>query len=260
MADAYVHRHDLKPHDFAVLDQFNFKYAPVGFSFFNTEPEAHLGLEKLDQHIAWCRMLPLANVEGKAFYATEENQFCEPGIFLCGYQPPVPIASGGLIGPAFDIFATERANRRVYDQLTYLKPGSVHSTAFAPVSKLTFEPDLLILTTDNMDQTERILRATQYDTGDAIVSIMTYVMGCNWLFTYPYVSGKINYLTTGVCYGMKMYKLYPAGLQMIVIPWMHIDRVLKSIREMPWSCPGHTDRKEEFYKVAHARLGVEQII
>ena len=259
MTYSYENRHDLKEHDFSILNQLEFKFKPVGFSFFNIQPEAHLGLEKLEESIAWCRMLPLAQ-EGKAFYATEENQYCEPGIFLCGYQAPDPIASGGLIGPAFEIFYSERANRRVYDHLTYLKPGSVHSVAFAPLDKLKFDPDLLILTTDNMSQTERILRATQFDTGDVIESKMTYVMGCNWLFTYPYVSGKINYLTTGVCYGMKMYKLYPPGLQMIVIPWMHIDRVLKNMREMPWSVPGHTDQKEEFYKIAHARLGVEQMI
>ena len=136
----------------------------------------------------------------------------------------------------------------------------MHSTAFAPLSKLTFDPDLLILTCDTMDQTERVLRAIQYDTGDVIESRMTYVMGCNWMFNYPYVSGKINYVTTGVCYGMKMYKLYPAGMQIVSIPWHHIDRVLGNLREMPWSCPAHTDEKEEFYKIAHARLGVEQLI
>lgn len=259
MAYTYENRHDLKEHDFSILDKLEFKIQPVGFSFFNTQPEAHLGLEKLDESIAWCRMLTHAQ-DGNAFYATEENQYCEPGVFLCGYQPPDPIASGGLIGPAFEIFYTERANRRIYDHLTYLKPGSVHSVAFAPLDKLKFDPDLLILTTDNMAQTERILRATQFDTGDVIESKMTYVMGCNWLFTYPYVTGKINYMTTGVCYGMKMYKLYQPGIQIIIIPWMHIDRVLKNMREMPWTVPGHTDQKEEFYKVAHARLGVEQII
>jgi len=70
----------------------------------------------------------------------------------------------------------------------------------------------------------------------------------------------INTVTTGISYGMKMYKLYPPGMQIVSIPWHHIDRVLKNMNEMPWTVPGHTNDKEEFYKKAHDRLGVEQII
>ena len=256
----YEDRHKLREHDFSILDKFEFKYAPIGFKYFNVESEPKaLGLEKLDKRIAWCQML-LEAQSGKAFYAEEDNQFCEPGVFLTGHAELDPIAAGGRIGPPFDIYPDERANRRLYDKIHRLAVGSVHSIGFAPLSKLTFDPDLLILTCDNMDQTERVLRATQYDNGDLIESKMTYVMGCNWMFNYPYISGKINTVTTGVCYGMKMYKLYPAGMQIVSIPWHHIDRVLRNMNEMPWTIPGHPDEKEEFYKKAHARLGVEQMI
>ena len=250
-------RHLLREHDFGILDKFDFTYPPVGFKFFNLKPEVP-GLEKLDKKLAWCQMLPEAQ-SGSAFYAEADNHFCEPGVFLPGHGACEPIAAGGRIGVPFDIYPDERANRRVYNHLSPLAVGSVHSTAFAPLSKLTFDPDLLILTCAG-DQTERVLRAIQYDTGEVIESRMTYVMGCNWMFNYPYVTGKINYITTGICYGMKMYKLYPAGMQIVSIPWHHLDRVLRNMREMPWTIPGHTDEKDEFYEIAHKRLGVGQII
>ena len=256
----YEARHKLKKHEFSILKKFEFKYSPVGFKYFNHASDVEaLGLNKLDKRIAWCQMLREAQ-DGKAFYAEADNQFCEPGIFLTGHGEIDPIAAGGRIGPPFEIYPEERANRRVYNHIHRLEVGSVHSTGFASLDKLTFNPDLLILTCDDMAQTERVLRATQYDTGDLIESKMTYVMGCNWIFNYPYVTGKINTVTTGISYGMKMYKLYPAGMQIISIPWHHIDRVLKNMNEMPWTVPGHTEEKEEFYKKAHKRLGVEQII
>jgi uncharacterized protein (DUF169 family) len=256
----YEARHKIRSHDFSVLKAFGFKYSPVGFKYFNHASDVEtLGLGKLDKRIAWCQMLREAQ-DGNAFYAEADNQFCEPGIFLTGHGELDPIAAGGRIGPPFEIYPEERANRRVYNHVHRLEVGSVHSTGFAPLEKMTFDPDLLILTCDEMDQTERVLRATQYDTGDLIESKMTYVMGCNWIFNYPYVTGKINTVTTGISYGMKMYKLYPPGMQIVSIPWHHIDRVLKNMNEMPWTVPGHTDDKEEFYKKAHARLGVEQII
>jgi hypothetical protein len=61
-------------------------------------------------------------------------------------------------------------------------------------------------------------------------------------------------------YGMKLYQLYPPGLPIVSIPWHHIDRVLKNIREMPWTLPGYTDYKEELYQIGHQRLGVDQIV
>jgi len=257
---SYETRHKLKPHDFAILEKFDFEYAPVGFAFFNTPGDLDgLGLEQTDAKIAWCQMLFEAQ-QGKAFYATAENHFCEPAIFLSGHGELDALAAGGRIGPPFDIYPDERSNRRVYKHLTLLAEASTYATGFAPVSKLTFDPDLLIIMCDNMDQAERVLRATQWDTGDMIKSHMTYVMGCNWLFTYPFVTGEINTVWTGVCYGMKMYKLYPPGLPIVVIPWHHIDRVLRNMNEMPWSLPGHTDKKEEAYQKAYRRLGVEGII
>ncbi len=256
----YEDRHKLKKHDFAVLDKFEFKYAPTGFKFLNVKQDLEgLDLKKLDKKMAWCQMLKKAQ-DGEAFYATTKEHYCEPGKFLSGHEEMDTIASGGRIGPPFGIYPDERPNRRVYNYLTILPAGTTFATGFASLNKLTFDPDLLILTCDNHDQSERLIRAIQWDTGDMIQSKMTFVMACNWLFTYPFVSGEINIFFTGLSYGLKFYKLYPPGLPIVSIPWHHIDRVLKNIKEMPWTLPGYTEDKEELYKIGHKRLGIERII
>lgn len=256
----YETRHALRPHDFAVLAQFGFKYAPVGFKFFNVESELEAtGLQQIDGKMPWCRML-LEAQRGKAFYATAENQSCEPGIFLTGHGPLTPLAASGRIGAAFDIFPDERANRRIYNHISKLAEDSTFATGYAPVDKLTFDPDLVILLCDDMDQTEKVFRAIQWDTGDIIVSKMTYVMGCNWMFTYPYVTGDINIVWTGLCHGMRKHDLHPAGLPIISIPWHHLDRVLRNIAEMPWTLPAHTDESEAADQRGCERLGVDGII
>lgn len=256
----YENRHRLKEHDLAVLEDFGFHYAPVGLKFFNAaEDVLKVGLEPLEGKMAWCQMLRAAQ-GGKAFYAIAENHRCEPGLFLPGHRPLDPLAAGGRIGTAFDIFPDERANRRIYQHLSLLAEGSTYATGFSPVSKLTFEPDVWVVACDNMEQGERLLRATQWDTGDRIRSEMTYVIECNWLFTYPYVSGNINVVWTGICHGMTGYELHPPGLPMVSIPWHHIDRVLRNIREMPRRLPAHTEEREESLRRGAERLGVEGII
>ena len=89
---AYEGRHKLRNHDLTILDRFDFKYSPVGFKFLSVEGDLEgLGLERLDKRIAWCEMLAEAQ-KGGSFYATAENQACEPGIFLTGHGPLIPIA------------------------------------------------------------------------------------------------------------------------------------------------------------------------
>jgi uncharacterized protein (DUF169 family) len=256
----YETRHRLRPHDFAILEDFEFKYAPVGFKFFNVESElGGLGLEPLGAKKSWCQMLREAQ-GGTAFYATVENHVCEPGIFLTGHGPLTPLAASGRIGPAFEIYADERANRRIYNHISMLAEGSTFATGFAPVDELVFDPDVLVIGCDNMDQGERVLRATQWDTGDMITSHMTYVMGCNWIFTYPYVTGNINVVWTGVCHGLTGHELHPPGLPIVAIPWHHIDRVLRNMREMPRKLPAHTAERKEAHRKGIERLGVEGII
>ena len=149
-AITYEDRHKLRWHGFEVLEKLDFKHAPIGFKFLNAEADLQgLGLEALGKRIAWCQMLPEAQ-KGRAFYALAEDQFCEPGIFLTGHGDLDPVAAGGRIGPPFEIYGEERANRRVYNHLYRLELGTVFCTCFAPLDKLTFDPDLLIITCDSI--------------------------------------------------------------------------------------------------------------
>jgi uncharacterized protein (DUF169 family) len=256
----YEARFALRDRGLGILDDLEFKYAPVGMKFFNVESDLEgLGLERLESRMAWCQMLVEAQ-KGKAFYATAQNQSCEPGIFLTGHGELAPIAASGRIGPAFDIYPDERANRRIYNHITCLAAGSTFATGFAPYDMLTFDPDVLIIVCDNMVQGERMMRATQWDTGDMIVSRMTYVMGCNWMFTYPFTSGEINVVWTGVCHGMTGHELYPTGLPIVCVPWNQIDRVMRNLREMPRILPSHTAEREECERRGCERLGVDGII
>ncbi len=76
----YGSRHKLKPHDFAMLDRFEFKHHPVGFKFFNVEADLEgLGLEKLDSRIAWCEMLFEAQ-KGQLCRVAEGRRWRDPSV------------------------------------------------------------------------------------------------------------------------------------------------------------------------------------
>jgi uncharacterized protein (DUF169 family) len=238
--------------DLSVFNKFNFERPPIGVKFLFNKPE---GIERLDKNLGFCEMPKEAQLRGTPFYADLENQACEPGTYVLGQDLP-PIVKGGYLGAALKAFKEARANRRVYDVMPRLAPGTVNYVAFSPLDKLSFDPDLLIILTDNVSQTEIILRALLYTTGKVLTSKTTIVLGCAWLYAYPYVIGELNYLTGGISYGMKVREAFPEGRQIISIPYDWLDTIAKNLQEMPWVPPSFTEEGEEFDKKVFGEMGI----
>ena len=110
--------------------------------------------------------------------------------------------------------------------------------------------------TDDVSQSEIILRAMTYTTGEKICSKMTFVMGCSWIFAYPYVSGNVNYVTSGMGSGIKANKVFEPGGQIISIPFNWLPTIARNLREMDWVLPLYTDQAGKVIEKVYAELGL----
>jgi hypothetical protein len=76
---------------------------------------------------------------------------------------------------------------------------------------------------------------------------------CAWLFSYPYVTGEMNYTVTGIGYGIRMQRVLPEGLFLISVPYDLIPMLIENLKEMEWVLPMTTlsegDRKEFSAKI-----------
>lgn len=115
--------------------------------------------------------------------------------------------------------------------------------AFSPIDKLTFEPDVLIITAFP-SQAEIVMRAMSYSTGELYNSKATPVMGCAWSYIYPYQSGKVNYIIPEMIHGMKGRKLFSEGSILISIPYHWIPIITKNLREMKMHLPSHISKEQ----------------
>ena len=113
------------------------------------------------------------------------------------------------------------------------------------LQKITFEPDLLILM-GNTSQAEIVLRALSYSTGELWDPKATPVLGCAWLYIYPFQSGKVNYTVTGLAFGMKSKRVFEEGQMVISIPYNWIPTITQNLQEMEWVLPSYTDGLEKF--------------
>ena len=235
----------------AILEKFDLELPPVGVKFLPKPPDE---VPRLDENLALCEMLKRAQ-EGKAFYAHAQNHTCEAGMYVLGQaDAPEPFISGQF-GAGLQIYDSPRAASRLYLHIPKIGRGVVHHVAFAPMDKLTFEPDLLILLADT-SQTEILLRALSYRTGQMWISKYTPAIGCAWIYTYPYLTGELNYTIAGLGHGMKRRMLFPEGHQIISIPFDILPSMLQTLHEMPWELPAYKPDGLEFVGGLLSDLGL----
>ena len=225
--------------ELSVFKRFNFEYPPVGVKFALKKPD-HIPPIKVKA--AFCEMTKIAQ-EGEAFYAAKEDHECKAGLIPIGLSEPDPIFHSGQIGPKLGVFEDPRGNRNIYTHMYKVEKNTVRYLVFAPLDKLTFDPDLLIVTA-KPNQAEIILRAMAYRTGSAWNAKGTTVMGCVYLYMYPYLTGELNMMVTGLHHGMKARQLFPEGLLFLSIPYHVLPEITHNLGQMEWELPQYSGGKE----------------
>jgi len=238
--------------DFEILNDFHFDIEPVGVKYLTRPPE---GIKKLSETIALCEMLKKAQ-GGEVFCADIKSHTCEAGSYVLGQKEIEGPFVSGEYGAGLGVFKDARAAARLYHYVPRIAKGVVNYVTFSPLNELSFEPDVMILLA-NTDQAEIILRATSYETGEMWSSNYSAAIGCSWLFAFPYLTGKTNFVATGLGFGMRRRKLFPSGMQFISIPFDTLPSMLRILREMPWVPEPFKPDGLAFVKDLRQKLGLE---
>ncbi len=224
--------------DLSIFDKFNFERQPVAVKYMLKKPE---GIARLKKPIAFCEMLREAQA-GSPFYAGKEDFECV-GPFLLGMVEPGALFESGQVGARLGVFEEPRTNGRLYQYVPMLHKNTVNYAAFSPLDKLTFNPDVLVVSA-NSNQAEIILRAASYVTGKMWHSKLTAVMGCSWIFIHPYVSGELNYHVTNLVHGMRGRQVLPDGVFVISIPFNLLAEITENLRHIEWVLPEFTNDRD----------------
>ncbi len=228
--------------DLSIYGKFDFERPPVGVKFLFKRPEGIDQLE-MDKSLAFCERIKEAQQRGAPFYINKENIEECVGKFLLGMEDMAPFAESGQIGTALEIYQEPRVNSRLYQSIPRFERSIVNYVVYSPLDKLTFEPDVLIITA-NHSQAEIVMRAMSYSTGELYNSKTTNVMGCAWTYIYPFQSGNVNYLLPEMIHGMKARLVFPEGSVLIAIPYHWIPTITQNLQEMTWVLPAYKGRKQ----------------
>lgn len=219
----------LSQHAKDLFAKLNMEFAPVALKYCYSMPE---GVDHCDETLSFCEFAKKAQTSGKQFFITKENDNCF-GKMVMGMMPKPPLGASGQAGFDFGVYRTQAPNARLYHNLTTLTPGACNFVIFSPLSICDFDPDIVLCVAEP-EQGDILMRATSYISGDIWESKASSVLACSWLFGYPYVSGKVNFVITGLGHGMRRRKVYPAGRMLISIPYAKLQEVIQALDEMDW--------------------------
>jgi uncharacterized protein (DUF169 family) len=234
-----------------VCNRIDLELSPVGVKFSVDPPQ---GVAQIEGTMRLCEMLRHAQ-EGAAFYAAAENHLCGAALYALGKDLP-PVYTSGVYGAGLEVFDSPRSGSRLYDHIPRLEERrGIHYLTLAPLGKVADDPDLLIIAARE-EQSEIILRAMSYSTGKLWTSKSTGVIGCAWLFVYPYVTGDLNY-TPILSMGMRALKVFPPGTHLLSIPFDICTTVLDSLKRMPITLTALGPNGDEFRVELLTRLGLD---
>ncbi len=239
--------------DMSIWKKFEFEIPAIAVKYLYYEPE---DVPKLEGHYALCEMFTLAGKHDGPFYIDKENEDCMGKMPLGWLDEEPPFANSGQIGEMFEIFQEPRANQRYYDKFYSLKPGVANYVMFCKLDECEFDPDLLIVAA-NAFQAEKIMRAYSYATGKMWEPKATPVVGCSWIYAYPYVTGNINYVFTGMHFGMRARKALPPGMLFMSIPYDHIRAITENLNEMTWELPAYLHETRDDWCKAETKAYAE---
>ena len=237
---------------YEILDKLGFEMPPVGVKFSIKRP----GLPRIAKKMTLCEMIKHAQ-EGNAFYAEFEDHTCDAGLYVMGMKDIEKPYINGEYGTGLQVYESPRAAARLYQHIYKIDRGTVNYISLAPLDKLTFDPDVLLITADTR-QAEVLLRASSYQTGDMWLSKYTPALGCDWLLVYPYVSGEINHTTTGLGFGMRRRRIFKEGMQFISVPFGKIQPLLEALAVMPWVPEAYKEDGLEYVRKLRIRLGLDK--
>ncbi len=226
--------------NYSALNKLRIELPPVGVKFSFFRPEGIPALE-MEARLSLCEMLKTAQCENRSFYFSKAHTETCVGKILLGMDEMAPFAESGQIGPRLGVFEEARCNQHFYQFVPKLDKGNTNFVLFAPVEKLTYEPDVLVISA-YPEQAEVVMRAMTFSTGEIYKSLCTPVMGCAWLLIYPYRKAEVNFIVPALVHGLHGRQLYPADTLLIGIPYRWIPTILTNLERMPLQLEGHKSK------------------
>ena len=141
-------------------------------------PERALIASKEYGHLALCQAFALTKRQGKTLYTDKSSEWCWAPVVGLGYAETGPDTKCFLeISRKMGIQDTEKADK-FFEEFPRLPVGKYQGVLLAPAQEAAFEPDVLLIYTDDNFQLRTLFAAIKYKTGKRLEVLLDPVDSC----------------------------------------------------------------------------------
>ena len=166
---------------------------PVGVALFKQEEDIPKEIIVSERPLNYCQMVQGARLNGESFLAHANCHTCKGGAAGLGLlECPENISSGALYFEKLHKCASKEAGSQISANMPRLPSGSTVATYVAPLDKMGFNPDVVIVVGTPL-AARRVTQAEMYaDGGRANFSTAGIQSFCVDATAAPYLKGEVN--------------------------------------------------------------------
>jgi uncharacterized protein (DUF169 family) len=201
------------------------KTHPFGVKFYETLDERPAGTIKPRHPMNTCQITAIVRYYGRSMYFTAEDMACIVGGVTLGLIPEPEIMKNGEIAKM--LHADLESAREFTSKVAKIPYGKFKAVACAPMSKLNFEPDIVVMY-GNTAQVMRIIQGYLYEKGGRV----HFSTGGEWslcadTIAQSYISQDI---ALGLpCFGDRKTALAQEDEVSVAFPYKMYDKILEGM-------------------------------
>jgi uncharacterized protein (DUF169 family) len=169
------------------------KDSPVGVALFKREEDIPKGIMVSERLLNYCQMVQGARLNGEIFLAHADYHKCKGGAAGLGLlECPENISSGTLYFEKLHKCSSKKAGSQISASMPRLLAGSVVATYVAPLDKMVFNPDVVIVVGTPL-AARRVTQAQMYAKGGRVNFSTAGIQSfCVDATAAPYLKGEVN--------------------------------------------------------------------
>jgi uncharacterized protein (DUF169 family) len=208
-------------------DTLDLTYEPIAVKFF--EYEVTINGFDMPSERRYCQVLMGAR-EGKRLLLTGENISCPAAAWALGFkEPPLKLSSGEM--PAgMGIFGSPQAAKHTLDTMPRLEMGKYKMVACCPLSKASFEPDVVVVES-LPEHLMWVVLAYVFETGGRLEFNTAILQAtCVDVTIAPFLTQKLN-ASLG-CYGCREATNLAKSECVLGFPIKDLENIVTSLEQL----------------------------
>ena len=211
-----------------MISILNLDHPPIAVKLLKPSDPLPEGFDST-QKLRFCQSIMKAKC-GQQILLTQENITCPAAAAAFGFRPLPEKLAGGEVMYSMGLFGNKEAGAKTLGLMPRLKQGEYSAVLIAPLEKVDFEPDVIVLE-EKPEKLMWIALADIFNTGGRhVFQTSIFQAACIDSTVVPFLTQKLN-ASLG-CYGCRDATDFPEEEALLGFPGRKLGEIVSSLQKL----------------------------